>query len=98
VPPTDVSTDIVLGEIREKLGNPPCFFMDFRPVGQAMLIIASHEIAEQMSRATRAFPYGLPKAPETLDLTDLDGFHSILFANVSNSATCYQRTTSGIRN
>lgn len=46
----------------ETLGNPPLMFVDLRPVNRPMVLIRSHEIAEQVSKPSALFPYSVPKA------------------------------------
>lgn len=55
--------------------------LDFRPVLAPMVVVLSHEIAEQISRASALFKYSLPKSP-TMDLIgDLVGRKSIIAIN-----------------
>jgi cytochrome P450 len=44
-------------------GRPDFLFVDLRPVSQPMVIVASHEIAEQISRATKLYPTSVFKSP-----------------------------------
>jgi hypothetical protein len=70
-----------------ELGNPPIMFLDLRPISYPMVVINSHEVAEQVSRASKLFPWSTPKSP-TLDvLLRLAGKHSILTKEVSSSST-----------
>ncbi|KAI1428990.1 cytochrome P450 [Xylaria sp. FL1777] len=63
----------------EALGQPPLMLMDLRPFGPAMVIVRSHEIAEQISKASKPFPYSLPKVPQVRGhLVHLAGETSIL--------------------
>lgn len=48
------------------------YFTDFRPVSFGMMIIASHEIAEQIARSSK-FPYGVTKSP-----TLHNSFHKLI--------------------
>jgi hypothetical protein len=45
------------------LGQPPLMLVDLRPVGSPMIIVKSHEVAEQVAKSTKAFPQSLPKTP-----------------------------------
>ena len=69
---------MVLTEIHEELGRPSCFILDLRPISYPMAVIANHETAEQVSRATKVFPWSVPKSPTVGDLVHLTGSRSIL--------------------
>lgn len=57
--------------------------MDLRPFGPAMVIVRSHEVAEQVSKAYKQFPYSLPKIPEAYDhIVHLTGPTSIIASEV----------------
>jgi hypothetical protein len=69
--------------MNEALGRPPIMFADFRPLGPPMIIIRSHEVAEQISKAHKSLPYSLPKSPIVYDhLIHVAGPTSILSAKV----------------
>ncbi|KAI0437132.1 cytochrome P450 [Xylaria telfairii] len=71
--------DLAFQAINEALGRPPLMFMDLRPFGPAMVIVRSHEIAEQISKTYKQFPYSLPKKPEAYDhIIHLTGPTSII--------------------
>ncbi|GJP97931.1 cytochrome P450 [Aspergillus niger] len=70
--------DIVFGEIQEHLGNPPLMFFDLRPVQFRLCVVGSHEVAEQISRSTKSFPYGMKKSPTMDALEPLLGPYSII--------------------
>ncbi|KAL3412833.1 hypothetical protein V6000_004615 [Aspergillus fumigatus] len=70
--------DYVFAEIKAHLGNPPLYLLDARPMQHPLGIVCSHEIAEQVSRSSKQFPYGLPKTPTLQDYKYLVGPHSIL--------------------
>ncbi|KAF2184999.1 cytochrome P450 [Zopfia rhizophila CBS 207.26] len=55
--------DYVLKDMFKAAGNPPILFCDIRPVNYAMTCVASHDIAEQCTRATKLFPNSVPKSP-----------------------------------
>jgi len=44
-------------------GQPELFFLDLRPVNYPMTVVASHEIAEQISRVSKTFPTSVNKSP-----------------------------------
>jgi hypothetical protein len=67
----------------EALGRPPLVFADLRPFGPPMIIVRSHEVAEQISKASKLFPYGLPKMPQVYGhMVHVTGPTSILAAHV----------------
>lgn len=48
--------------MHETLGKPPLMFVDLRPVNRPMVLVTSHEIAEQISKPSTLFPTSVPKA------------------------------------
>ncbi|OIW22527.1 cytochrome P450 [Coniochaeta ligniaria NRRL 30616] len=50
-------------DIYESLGRPPVFVVDLRPVSYAILVVANHEVAEQISRVSPLFPWSVTKSP-----------------------------------
>lgn len=79
---TDVCTDLVINEIREELGNPPVLFLDLRP-GFAMCVVCDHEVAEQISKVSKKFPWSVNKSPTMGALKPLTGPKSIITTEVS---------------
>jgi hypothetical protein len=65
------------------LGNPPLMFLDLRPVSYPMVLVTSHEVAEQVSRASKQFAWSTPKSPTIGGLVRLIGPESILMRQVS---------------
>ncbi|OTA87750.1 hypothetical protein M434DRAFT_134106 [Hypoxylon sp. CO27-5] len=65
--------------MHEALNRPPLMLVDFRPVNRPMILISSHEIAEQVSKASKAFPTSVPKTDLSY-LLHLTGPTSILLA------------------
>ncbi|KAL3474422.1 cytochrome P450 [Aspergillus californicus] len=53
--------DHIFSEIHDMLGRPHLVLMDFRPLSRPVVFIASHEIAEQISRPTKLFPTSIPR-------------------------------------
>lgn len=51
-----------------------------RPVFWVMCLVFSHDIAEQISRGTKSFPYSTPKSPSVGAFTPIIGPHSIISA------------------
>ncbi|KAI0153282.1 cytochrome P450 [Xylariaceae sp. FL1272] len=77
----DGHPDLAFKAINESLGRPPLMFLDLRPVGPAMVVIRSHEIAEQVVKAHKNLPYSLPKMPEVYShLVHLTGPTTIIDA------------------
>lgn len=44
-------------------GKPDVLFMDMRPLQYPVLLVCSHEIAEQVSKSTKTQPYSVTKSP-----------------------------------
>jgi cytochrome P450 len=44
-------------------GRPEIFLLDLRPINYAMTVVASHQVAEQVSKTTKTFPTSTPKSP-----------------------------------
>ncbi|KAK3360452.1 cytochrome P450 [Lasiosphaeria hispida] len=74
----DRHIDGVFAAMSDDLGNPPMMYIDLRPVGRPMLIVNNHEAAEQVTRATKFFPWSAPKSPTIKDLVHLIGERSLL--------------------
>ncbi|KAK0716123.1 cytochrome P450 [Lasiosphaeris hirsuta] len=64
----DRHVDGVFAAMSDDLGNPPFMYIDLRPVGRPMLIVNNHEAAEQITRATKFYPWSVPKSPTIKDL------------------------------
>ncbi|KAI3328552.1 cytochrome P450 [Ustulina deusta] len=74
--------DLAFQAINEALGRPPLMLMDLRPFGPPMAIVRSHEVAEQVSKAYKQFPYSLPKMPQVYGhMVHVTGPTSILGAD-----------------
>ncbi|GAB1309801.1 Sterigmatocystin biosynthesis P450 monooxygenase stcS [Madurella fahalii] len=74
--------DLAFAAMNETLGRPPLMFVDTRPLGSPMVIVRSHEIAEQISKASKLFPYSLPKTPRVYGhMVHVTGPTSILAAH-----------------
>jgi hypothetical protein len=56
-------TDYVLEDMIKNSGYPQMLFLDLRPVNYPMVFVASHDIAEQISRITKLNPESVPKSP-----------------------------------
>ncbi|OJD16151.1 hypothetical protein AJ78_03640 [Emergomyces pasteurianus Ep9510] len=62
-------------------GNPGILHFDIRPVSKPMILIGSHEVAEQISRASSIFKYSVPKSPTAHILKPIMGETSIEVIN-----------------
>jgi len=77
------SMESAFADMSESIGNPPVMLLDTRPVMRAMLLIRSHEIAEQVSRQSKTWPYSTPKSDTMRNLAPLLGERSIAMAQGS---------------
>lgn len=68
--------------MHDALGKPPFFLVDNRPIVPPMIIVASHEVAEQISRPSKDFPYSVTKSSSVDRIFDLIGPNSILLKQV----------------
>ena len=60
------------------------YFLDVRPAQRAPLgILCNHEVAEQVTRATKALPYSMDKSPTMDFMEPLTGPSSVLTRQVS---------------
>ncbi|KAF3041450.1 hypothetical protein E8E11_002253 [Didymella keratinophila] len=55
--------DYILEDIWNEQGRPDFMYFDFRPVQYPLLLVTSHEIAEQLTRTTKSHPYSIRKSP-----------------------------------
>lgn len=77
---------MVFTEIKEHLGNPPVYLLDVRPAqGYVLGIICSHEVAEQVTKSSRIFPYSVPKTPTMDFMEPMIGPRSVLSNQVGRS-------------
>ncbi|KAL6708686.1 hypothetical protein ACN47E_002382 [Coniothyrium glycines] len=58
-----VHPDYVLENIWKANGCPDFLFLDTRPAQYPLALITSHEVAEQVAKATKAQPYSTTKSP-----------------------------------
>ncbi|KAJ4333488.1 hypothetical protein N0V87_007598 [Didymella glomerata] len=58
-----VHPDYILEDIWNEHGRPDFMYFDFRPVQYPLLLVTSHEIAEQLTRTTKSHPYSIRKSP-----------------------------------
>jgi cytochrome P450 len=74
----DCDGDELLKTMFRMLGKPPLMVLDLRPLTRPMVVVCSHDVAEQISRSSKAFPWSLPKSPTMAGLNPLVGRHSVL--------------------
>ncbi|ROV87638.1 hypothetical protein VMCG_10626 [Cytospora schulzeri] len=48
--------------MHEALGKPPIMLVDNWPIAPPMVVVASHEIAEQLTRPSKGYQYSVPKS------------------------------------
>ncbi|KAK4461333.1 cytochrome P450 [Cladorrhinum samala] len=90
----DAHPDIIFGKMRDALGQPPLMLVDMRPVNKAMVLVADHEIAEQISRASKKYPASVPKT-DLSALRPLIGDTSILWVDHDQWKPLRRRFTAG---
>lgn len=56
-------SDYVFDLLWKKAGCPQLFLLDLRPVNYVTVFVASHDIAEQISKVTKLHPTGVTKSP-----------------------------------
>ncbi|KAL2019162.1 hypothetical protein VTK56DRAFT_10034 [Thermocarpiscus australiensis] len=76
--PPGCHIDPVLAKMKEDLGNPPIMLLNLWPVSYPIVIVNSYEVAEQVSRVSKLFPWSVPKSPTVGALVRLIGRESIL--------------------
>lgn len=62
----DAHVDIAFVAMHRALGQPPLMFLDARPIGDPVAIVASYEIAEQITKSSSIFPTSPPKSSRSL--------------------------------
>lgn len=76
------SADYVLENIWKTNGSPEYMFFDTRPVQYPLLLIASHEMAEQVSRSSKTQQYSVTKSPTVQQgFGELVGRYSLISEN-----------------
>ena len=74
--------DYVFDDMWRSKGHPEIVFLDLRPVNWGMSIIASNEVAEQITRTSKMYPISVTKSPTMGALLPLIGKRSIFVAEV----------------
>lgn len=61
---SDLSLDYGFEKMYEELGEPDCFYIDFKPFHflPSMLVVTSPFVAEQITRPSAKFPTAAPKS------------------------------------
>ncbi|KAM7191691.1 Cytochrome P450 [Rhypophila sp. PSN 637] len=70
--------DNIFEEMWEAKGKPPILFVDLRPLSAPMLLVTTHEVAEQVSRPSKLFPLSTTKSPTWTHMAPIIGMTSIL--------------------
>lgn len=74
--------DNVFGSMCKSIGNPDIMFIDVRPFNLPLLFVRTADVAEQISRQTKALPYSTGKSPTFSFLYPLIGRNSIIISDV----------------
>ncbi|KEY72659.1 hypothetical protein S7711_09159 [Stachybotrys chartarum IBT 7711] len=74
----DRHPDAIFSDMHAALGKPPIMLVDNWPIVPPMVIVASHEVAEQVSRPSATFQYSALKSSSVDRIVDLIGPNSIL--------------------
>jgi hypothetical protein len=83
--------DEMLYEQAEKLGFPPVLLVDFRPIEKfPVLFILDNDVAEQITKPSKAFRLSMPKHPSIQQLAPLVGARSLVTTDVSRSCIVYE--------
>ncbi|KAB5531389.1 cytochrome P450 [Coniochaeta sp. 2T2.1] len=69
--------DDTMFDMWEELGRPPVFFTGFRPILYPLLVVANHEVAEQISSASSLFPWSVTKSPTNWLHIELNGHNGM---------------------
>ncbi|KAF2003512.1 hypothetical protein P154DRAFT_94828 [Amniculicola lignicola CBS 123094] len=81
--------DYIVRDMFKASGKSEITLLDLRPVTYPMTVIASHDIAEQISRATKELPWSVPKSPTMTALyTRLIGKYSMISADETERNCC----------
>jgi hypothetical protein len=73
----------MLSDMHKELGQPPVMLLDFWPISPPMVLVSSHEVAEQIAKISKEFQYSVPKAPSVERMVHLIGPNSLLFKQVT---------------
>jgi len=85
--------DEMVYEQAEKLGFPPVLLIDFRPIEKyPVLFVLDDDVAEQITKQSKAFRTSMPKYPSIQQIAPLVGARSLVTTDVSQPATIYPVT------
>ncbi|KAI0199111.1 cytochrome P450 [Astrocystis sublimbata] len=76
--PADRHTDAIFEDMRASIGRPSVMFVDLRPVNPPMILVATHDVAEQISKPSKAHAFSVPKSPSLAQMTPMIGAETIL--------------------
>ncbi|KAK3374875.1 cytochrome P450 [Podospora didyma] len=96
--PPNGHPDLAFVAMHEALGRPPIVFADMRPFMRPMIVVRSHEVAEQVAKAypDKLLPYGMPKMPEIYGhMIHLTGPKSVLNVHGEEWKTLRKRFNTG---
>ncbi|KAK2603647.1 hypothetical protein QQS21_004120 [Conoideocrella luteorostrata] len=62
----DAHADLAIVAMNRALGRPSLMFLDLRPINDPMVVVGSHEIADQLTKASNIFPTSPPKSSRSL--------------------------------
>jgi cytochrome P450 len=80
----DRHPDAIFGDMHQALGQPPVMLVDNWPIVPPMVIVANHEVAEQVSKPSQLLPYSALKSRAVDRMVELIGPNSILFKQTDN--------------
>ncbi|KAK3689685.1 cytochrome P450 [Podospora appendiculata] len=74
----DRHLDKIFEEMWIAIGRPPVMFVDLRPLTPPMLLVSTHEVAEQVSKPSKRFPLSPTKSPTLTFMAPIIGMTSII--------------------
>ncbi|KAI0107469.1 cytochrome P450 [Nemania sp. FL0031] len=74
----DRHPDKIFEEMWISIGRPPVMLVDLRPINAPLLLVASHDVAEQISKPSKLFPYSTTKSPTWGHMIPIIGETSII--------------------
>jgi hypothetical protein len=78
--------DEILYEQAEKLDFPPVLLVDWRPIEKfPILFILDNDVAEQVTKPSKAYTTSMPKHPAIQQLAPLVGARSLVTTDVSQA-------------
>ncbi|KAI1078328.1 cytochrome P450 [Whalleya microplaca] len=74
----DRHPDKIFEEMWESMSRPSIMLVDLRPINAPMVLVPSHNIAEQISKPSKLFPLSTPKSPTWTHMIPIIGKTAIL--------------------